>query len=184
MNLNMQQTLFETIEQEKPDRVCGQVERLVSIPDVHFSSKSNERETPKDLFNKLDAEFNFTLDPCSTNENAKCEKHYTISDNGLEKSWAGETVFMNPPYGREISQWIKKAYKESLNGAIVVCLIPARTDTSYWHDYIFDKAEIRFLRGRVKFQNRMLPSLREDGSHKTTGAPFPSAVIIFRGKVC
>ncbi len=86
---------------------------------------------------------------------------------------------MNPPYGRDIKHWIKKAYTESEKGSIVVCLIPARTDTAYWHDYIFGKAEIRFLRGRLKFQNRLLPSWRPDGSHKITSAPFPSAVVIF-----
>ena len=134
---------------------------------VHYSSKSNEWETPADLFNKLDAEFNFTLDPCATANNAKCQKFYTLEQNGLSKSWAGHRVFMNPPYEREIGKWIKKAYEESKD-ALIVCLIPARTDTSYWHDYIFDKAEIRFLRGRVKF-----------GDQKQ-GAPFPSAVVIYR----
>ena len=134
---------------------------------VHYSSKSNEWETPQELFDELDREFRFTLDPCCTPDNAKCKKFYTVEDDGLSKSWAGEVVFMNPPYGRQIGKWVEKAHKES-QGATVVCLIPARTDTSYWHDYIFNKAEIRFLRGRVKFGNQK------------QGAPFPSAIVVFR----
>lgn len=119
---------------------------------VHFSSKSNEWTTPDDLYSKLDRVFNFTLDPCATHENHKCDKYFTIEDNGLAQSWANESVFMNPPYAREIKDWIAKAYKESLNGAIVVCLVPARTDTRYWHDFIFPYAEnIIYLKGRLKF---------------------------------
>lgn len=137
---------------------------------VHFSSATNEWETPQDLFDALDGEFGFTLDPCCTHETAKCSKHYTKEEDGLARSWAGETVFMNPPYGRVIGKWVRKAHRESLRGATVVCLIPARTDTSYWHDYCM-KGEIRFLRGRLRFSNA--------GS-----APFPSAVIIFRNGGC
>ena len=138
---------------------------------VHFSSKSNEWETPQDLYDKLDEEFGFTLDPCCTKESAKCDKYYTEEDNGLIQDWSNDIVFMNPPYGREIKFWIKKAYQESLKGAVVVCLIPARTDTSYWHDYIFPHAKnIEFLRGRVKFE--------VDGVAKNP-APFPSAVVVF-----
>lgn len=148
--------------------------------DLMFSSKSDEWETPQDFFDELDKEFHFTLDPCSTHENTKCEKHYTREDNGLHQSWAGETVFMNPPYGREIAKWVKKAYYSSLEpNTTVVCLIPSRTDTKWFHDYCM-KGEIRFIRGRLKFQNRMLPSWREDGSHKISPAPFPSMVVIFR----
>lgn len=132
---------------------------------VHFSSKSNEWSTPADLFAKLDAEFHFTLDPCCTHENAKCEHHYTINENGLTQSWDGETVFVNPPYGREIGKWVRKA---SETKGTVVMLIPARTDTSYFHDYVLGKAEIRFIRGRLKFGN------------STQGAPFPSLIVIFR----
>ena len=142
------------------------VDAFVGQPSVHFSSKTDEWETPSELFNKLNEEFNFTLDPCCTKENAKCERYFTIAENGLAHDWSNDVVFMNPPYGREIGKWIEKAYRESLRGAIVVCLIPARTDTKYWHDYIFNKAEIRFLKGRVKFSNK--------GS-----APFPSAIVIY-----
>lgn len=138
--------------------------------EVHYSSKSNEWATPQKLFDELNEEFNFTLDPCATDENAKCNKHFTIEDDGLSKDWSKDVVFMKPPYGREIKKWIKKAYEESLNGATVVCLIPARTDTTYWHDFIFDKADdIRFLRGRLKFGN------------SKNSAPFPSAIVLYRG---
>jgi len=133
---------------------------------VHYSSKSNEWETPQDLYDELNNEFHFTLDPCCTKESSKCEKYYTIDDDGLTKDWSGEVVFMNPPYGREIKHWIKKASESKV---VVVALIPARTDTSYWHDYILKRSEVRFLRGRIKFGN---------AKH---GAPFPSAVVIFNG---
>jgi len=157
----------------------SRLETFVSQQTVHFTSKSNEWETPSELFDKLNDEFHFTLDPCCTKENAKCERHYTIADNGLAHDWSNDVVFMNPPYGREIGKWVEKAYNESLKGAIVVCLIPARTETKYWHKYIFNKAEISFLKGRVKFINRLLPSWREDGNFKVSGAPFPSAIVIF-----
>lgn len=138
--------------------------------EVHYSSKSNEWATPQNLFDELNDEFNFTLDPCATDENAKCSKYFTIEDDGLSKDWSNDVVFMNPPYGREIKKWIKKAYEESLNGVTVVCLIPARTDTTYWHDFIFDKADdIRFLRGRLKFGN------------SKNSAPFPSAIVVYQG---
>lgn len=136
---------------------------------VHYSSKSNEWATPQYLFDELDREFNFTLDPCTTDENAKCDKYYTIEDDGLKQDWSNDVVFMNPPYGRGIKYWIQKAYEEYNKGATVVCLIPARTDTTYWHEYIFGKAtDIRFLKGRVKF-----------GDSKNS-APFPSAVVVFK----
>lgn len=139
--------------------------------ELMFSSKDQTWETPQDFFDKLDDEFNFTLDPCCTHETAKCEKHYTPEEDGLSQCWGGEIVFMNPPYGREQPNWIKKAYKESLkNGTTVVCLIPARTDTKVWHDIIFPNAEIRFIKGRLKF-----------GGSKNS-APFPSAVVIFKNK--
>ena len=107
---------------------------------VHFSMQTNEWTTPQDLYDELNTEFKFTLDPCCTIESAKCDKFYTKKENGLIQDWSEDIVFMNPPYGREIPKWIEKAYKESLNGAIVVCLIPARTDTRYWWKYIFPYA--------------------------------------------
>ena len=108
-------------------------------------------ETPKQLFDELDAEFHFTLDPASTDKNAVCEKHYTEREDGLKQSWKGETVFCNPPYGREIPKWVAKAARETENGVTTVMLIPARTDTKAFHEYIYGKAEIRFLRGRLQF---------------------------------
>ena len=122
---------------------------------VHFSLKSNEWYTPQYLFDELNEKYQFTLDPCASHENAKCDKYFTIEDDGLTKDWSKDIVFMNPPYGRNIKHWIKKAYEESVKGATVVCLIPARTDTTYWHDYIFNNAyNIKFLKGRIKFGGR------------------------------
>ena len=140
---------------------------------VHYSSKTNEWTTPKHLYDELNNEFNFTLDPCCTRQSAKCEKFYTIEENGLIQDWSNDIVFMNPPYGKEITKWIEKAYKESLKGSVVVCLIPSRTDTKYWHDFIFPYAEVRFIKGRLKF----------GGNKKGSGAaPFPSAIVIFKGE--
>jgi len=133
---------------------------------VHFSSATPEWFTPADFYAKLDAEFAFTLDPCCTDKNAKCDKHFTLADDGLAQNWSADRVFMNPPYGRTIGLWMRKAYESSLGGGLVVCLVPARTDTAWWHDYAM-RGEIRFIRGRLKF-----------GGDKA--APFPSAVIIFR----
>ena len=136
-----------------------------------LTSESDEWETPHEFFTILDQKYGFTLDPCATPENAKCIKYYTTKEDGLKQDWFGETVFCNPPYGRQIKKWVKKAFEESLKGTIVVMLVPARTDTSYWHDYIFGKAEIEFIRGRVKFV--------KSGELKNS-APFPSAVVIFK----
>lgn len=139
-----------------------------------MSSNTNEWYTPIDLFKKLDDEFNFNLDPCCTKQSAKCNSFFTQEDDGLIQDWGGCNVFVNPPYGREIKHWIRKCYEESLKpNTVIVALIPARTDTSYWHDYIFGKAfDIRFLRGRVKFENINGEALNS--------APFPSAVVVFK----
>ena len=134
-----------------------------------FSSTTEEWATPQDFFNALDAEFHFTLDPCSTDENAKCANHYTKEQDGLAQDWTGETVFCNPPYGREMPKWIKKCYEHYTGGGIAVMLIPARTDTKAFHEYIYGKAEIRFIKGRLKF----------GGAHNS--APFPSMVVVFKG---
>ena len=133
-----------------------------------FSSNSNEWATPTDFYKELDAEFHFNLDPCSAHENAKCEHHYTIDNDGLTQKWGGRKVFCNPPYGREIGRWVRKCYEESQRGATVVMLIPARTDTAWFHDYIYGKAEIRFIRGRLHF------------NESASGAPFPSMIVIFK----
>lgn len=117
-----------------------------------FSSDRMDWETPQELFDALNDEFKFTLDAASSHENAKCERHYTESDNALSKSWAGETVFCNPPYGRGLKDWVKKGYEEGCKpGTVVVMLIPARTDTKYFHGYIHNRAEVRFIPGRLKF---------------------------------
>jgi site-specific DNA-methyltransferase (adenine-specific) len=137
-----------------------------------LSSEDMTWETPQDFFDELNKEFNFTLDPCATKENAKCKKYFTKEDNGLVQDWGGYRVFCNPPYGREIGKWVYKCLAEVCNGCqIAVMLIPARTDTRYFHDYIYHKAEIRFIRGRLKFV----------GKQKGSGsAPFPSMVVIFK----
>jgi site-specific DNA-methyltransferase (adenine-specific) len=100
---------------------------------VHFSSETDLWSTPQDFFERLDDEFHFTLDPCATIDNAKCQRFFTVEDDGLAQNWDGERVFMNPPYGRGIGAWVKKAYESK---ALVVCLLPARTDTRWWHDYV------------------------------------------------
>lgn len=136
---------------------------------VMYSSKTDQWATPLDLFQKLDQEFHFNLDPCADETNHKCENYYTKADNGLEKDWGGARVFCNPPYGTEIKKWVEKSFRESQkDNTIVVMLIPARTDTSYFHDYILHRSEIRFIKGRLKF-----------GDSKSA-APFPSMLVIFR----
>ena len=134
-----------------------------------FTSKTDEYETPQDLFDGLNEEFHFTLDPCSTDENTKCEKHFTKEQDGLKQDWTGEVVFCNPPYGRQISKWIQKCYEHFLKGGTAVMLIPARTDTNAFHDCIYNKAEIRFIRGRLHFNGLKI------------SAPFPSMVVVYRG---
>lgn len=136
--------------------------------DVLFSKNSDEYATPTEVFEELDAEFHFTLDPCATDENAKCMTYFTKEDDGLSKTWGGHRVFCNPPYS-QIGKWVEKCYSESLKpGTIVVLLIPARTDTKYFHDYIYHRSEIRFIKGRLKFNEH------------TENAPFPSMTVIFR----
>jgi phage N-6-adenine-methyltransferase len=134
--------------------------------DVHFSSANDMWATPQDVFDALNAEFRFEVDVCASPTNAKCARFFTASDDGLHQSWAGASCWMNPPYS-EVAEWMRKAYSSALNGATVVCLVPSRTDTRWWHDYAM-KGEIRFLRGRLRFGNAK------------SGAPFPSAVVIFR----
>lgn len=147
--------------------------------DVHFSSKSAEWQTPPDLFVKLNNEFGFKLDVASTKENALCENFFTEEDNALIQDWSKfGTAYMNPPYGRGIGKFIKKAWEESLKGMTVVMLIPARTDTKWWHSYCA-KGEVRFIKGRLKFVNTTFPSYRENGEFELSPAPFPSAIVIF-----
>ena len=133
---------------------------------VHFKSERLDWGTPQELFDKLNEEFHFTLDVCALPGNAKCRKYFSPHEDGLSQKWSG-VCWMNPPYGREIEKWMQKACRESERGATVVCLVPAHTDTEWWHKYAL-QGEIRFLRGRVRFQ----------GANAT--APFPSAIVIFR----
>lgn len=140
----------------------------LSIRMMHGDNQySVEWATPQDLFDKLDAEFGFTLDPCCTHENAKCTKHYTQKENGLIQDWSGERVFMNPPYGREIAEWMKKA---ATSNTLVVALIPARTDTKWFHEWVVPYADIRFIKGRLRFNG-----------HKKD-APFPSIIAIYNAQ--
>jgi len=128
-------------------------------------AKSSIWETPQWLFDALDKEFHFGTDVCALPENAKCEKYYTPEVDGLAQEWGG-VCWCNPPYGREITEWVKKAASAN---ATTVMLLPARVDTKWFHDYVYGKAEIRFVRGRVKF-----------GGSKDN-APFPSMIVVFRG---
>ena len=129
-----------------------------------FSSKTDIWETPQDFFDKLNEEFRFQTDVCASPENAKCKRFYTPEQDGLAQEWSG-ACWCNPPYGRQIGKWVRKA---SESKATTVMLIPARTDTAWFHDYIYGKAEVRFVRGRLKF-----------GQAKNS-APFPSMVVVFR----
>lgn len=137
--------------------------------DVIFSSNTTEWETPKDFYNCLDAEFHFTLDPCATPENAKCPHYFTKNQDGLKQFWGNDTVFYNPPYGRQIGKWVEHAFNTHwVNDNTIVVLLPARTDTKWFHKYIYRKAEIRFIKGRLKF-----------GGSKNN-APFPNMLVIWR----
>jgi len=136
---------------------------------VHFSSKTDLHATPQDFFDILNDEFHFNLDVCALPENAKCKQFFTPEQNGLKQEWLGN-CWCNPPYGRAIRYWIQKGYESSLSGSTVVFLIPARTDTKYWHDYVMKASEIRFVKGRLRFGTSI------------NSAPFPSAVVVFRPK--
>jgi phage N-6-adenine-methyltransferase len=134
-----------------------------------FESASVEWPTPQDLFDPVDAEFGFTLDVCATSENAKCLHYFTVEDDGLEQPWSG-VCWMNPPYGRVMTEWLKKAVRETWNGVTTVALVPARTNTAWWHDICMTYGEVRFVRGRPKFGG---------AAH---GLPQPLALIVFRGR--
>jgi site-specific DNA-methyltransferase (adenine-specific) len=126
-------------------------------------------ETPQWLFDYWAARFQFSIDVCAVNETTKCEEYFSPERNGLIQDWDGETCWMNPPYGREIVKWCKKAADEADNGAVVVGLIPARTDTGWWHDHVIRASRIYFLRGRIQFDNCGV------------NAPFPNAVVVWAG---
>ena len=131
-----------------------------------MSSATDQWATPQDFFDQQNALYGpFDVDVCADATNAKCQRFFDKSADGLRQTWSGK-CWMNPPYGREIGRWMKKAYESSFAGAIVVCLVPARTDTKWWHDYAM-KGQVTFVRGRLKFGGA------------SNSAPFPSAVVVF-----
>lgn len=147
-----------------------------------LSSKNMNWCTPQDFFDKLNAEFHFVLDAAATAKSAKCRRYFTPETDALKQSWnCGGAVFCNPPYGRSLKKWIQKAYTESQSGQTIVLLIPARTDTAAFHDYIYGKAEIRFIRGRLTFTD-------EDGNPpidakgRPMPAQFPSMIVVYNQK--
>ncbi|MFB5292248.1 DNA N-6-adenine-methyltransferase [Enterococcus faecalis] len=142
---------------------------------LHFSSKKEDWETPQKLFDELNEKYQFDIDVAASTKNAKLPKYFTKEDNALIQEWDGN-VFCNPPYGRKLRKWLEKGYQEHLRvpERMIVFLLPARTDTSYWHDFIFGKADIQFLRGRVKFE------INGEGGNS---APFPSAIVVYGKKV-
>lgn len=144
---------------------------------VLFSSEKMDWETPVELFSTLDDVFHFSLDVAANERNKKCDMFYSINEDGLKKSWkqVGGAVWCNPPYGREIGKWVEKAYKESLlHDTTIVLLIPARTDTAYFHEYIYRKADIFFIRGRLKFL--------DENKKEQNSAPFPSMIVVYNYK--
>ena len=142
---------------------------MADLTKERFAAKSIECETPLSLFDPLNKEFNFTVDVCSTKENKKVDNYWTLNEDGLSQDWIG-VCWCNPPYGRNMPLWIKKAIKSSTIGTTTVMLIPARTNTGWWHELVIPNFEIRFIRGRPKFNN---------GKH---GLPFPLAILVIRGR--
>lgn len=136
-----------------------------------FSSATDLWATPQDFFDSLNDEFHFELDACAVPENTKCERYITPDMDGLTQNWDASSIWCNPPYGREVGKWVAKAAREAMEGKTVVMLLPARTDTRWFHQYIYHKAEIRFIRGRLKFGSSM------------NNAPFPSMICIFGGNI-
>ena len=138
--------------------------------EVMFSSKTDQWSTPQSFFDTLNEEFSFTLDPCADEFNHKCKRYFTKKEDGLVQDWGGEIVFCNPPYGREIGKWVEKCFLEVHQGncSCAVMLIPSRTDTKWFHKYINNKAEVRFIQGRLKFGDSQ------------NSAPFPSMIVVFR----
>ena len=146
-----------------------------------FSNVNNAWCTPQSFFDEINREFNFTLDPCATEKSNKCEKFFTAKEDGLKQDWGGHRCFVNPPYGRSIGKWVKKCYEESRKeNTIVVLLIPSRTDTRYFHDFILGKAEIRFIKGRLTFWDLDGEKYLRKDFKSMTPAPFPSILVIFR----
>jgi site-specific DNA-methyltransferase (adenine-specific) len=152
------------------DRILWRMKESLDAANM-LRAKSSEWETPFEFFSKLNDEFHFTLDPCATAQNAKCPKFYTKEEDGLAQSWENERVFMNPPYGAEVANWIAKAYFERDRAEVIVALLPVRTDTRWFHDFVIGKAEIWFVKGRLKFVGpKGIPGT----------ATFPSMVVVWR----
>ena len=148
--------------------------RFTEAGGAAYSSDRMDWETPQDLFDRLDGEYHFTLDPASSDGNAKCARHYTPAEDGLAQDWSGETVFCNPPYGRELPKWVAKAATEAGKpDTLVVLLVPARTDTRWFHDYLYHRASLTFLKGRLHF---------ETGGVAGQPAPFPSMIAVLGGR--
>lgn len=153
--------------QIKSERLIKDTFNKPKINSGLFSSRSEEWETPQYVFDILNNEFRFQVDVCATSENSKCAIYFDKEINGLKQEWSPFRCWMNPPYGRSISRWIKKASDESTHGALVVCLIPSRTDTKWWHEWVMKSSEIWFVAGRLSFGN------------EKQSAPFPSCVVIY-----
>jgi phage N-6-adenine-methyltransferase len=132
-----------------------------------YASESSDWETPRWLFEKLDQEFHFTLDVCASRGNAKCSRYFPPEKDGLVQRWSG-VCWMNPPYGRQVGKWVQKAWEEGQRGCVVVCLLPVRSDTRWWHQWVMKSSEIRLLSKRLTF---------EGAGNK---APFPVAIVVFR----
>lgn len=138
---------------------------------AYMSNRMNW-ETPQELFDQLDAEFHFTLDAASSDANHKCPKYFTAENSAFNHEWWGETVFCNPPYGKAIAEWVRKCSAEaSRKDTIVVMLLPARTDTRWFQQFILNRAEVRFLKGRLRFETNGIPG---------GPAPFPSMIVVMR----
>lgn len=135
--------------------------------DVMFSSKSCEWETPQELFDNLDAKYHFTLDVCATYDNRKCQYYFSKEEDGLKQDWGKHVVWCNPPYGREIGKWVLKCFQHWQNGGIAVMLLPSRTDTQWFHEFVYGYARIEFIRGRLKFGGSV------------HNAPFPSMLVFY-----
>ena len=155
----------------------------LAVDPALFSTGQGEWGTPQYLFDHLHSIYRFTIDLAATAENAKLQRFYTKEQDSLAQDWTGERGFLNPPYGRLIGKFVAKAHAETLKCSTltVVLLIPARTDTKWWHAHCA-LGEVRFIKGRLKFENPALPSWRADGNFKLSPAPFPSAIVVFGAK--
>jgi phage N-6-adenine-methyltransferase len=150
-----------------PDNISIPIEEKSRLTRGLFTSRTEEWETPNYVFLPLNREYKFQVDVCATSENAKCRIYFDRSVDGLKREWSPFRCWMNPPYGRDIAKWMKKAFNESQRGALVVCLIPSITDTKWWHDWVMKASEIRFVTGRISFGN------------SKNSAPFPSCIVIY-----